>query len=181
MASASSPASVPIKRSADEIEGDEIEGAGAGAAKRASPTSVVVLIITVVSDCHQQCFKACVEARDDADATDLERQCAGMRARGVRNVLVRLGEEASDLDGLPDADVLALVKRVRYCEDEKNCWEEMDAIGPDFLVVREIPEGYMVRINAEAHTARFNEPAIVPLEQFGDAHVVCINLVEMAS
>ncbi len=62
-------------------------------------------MITVSDQFQTRCFKVCVEARDDAEATTLERQCAGMRARSVRNVLIRLGEYASDLDGMADSDV----------------------------------------------------------------------------
>jgi hypothetical protein len=176
MASAS-PARASIKRSASA---GEIEGTAAGAPKRARATSgrLVVLVVTICDDFGQQCFKAVVEARGDAEATTLERQCAGMRARGVRNILVRLGEEASDLDGIADADVREVVKRLRYCDDSEMCEQMVEPLD-DCAVVRDISEGYIIRVNTEAHKLGFNQPAAVAGDEFTDAHFVCLNLVEM--
>jgi hypothetical protein len=140
---------------------------------------LVVLVVTVSSDFDHCCFKVCVEARDDDEATPLERQCAGLRARGVRNALVRLGEEAYDLDGIADADVRDLVKHIRYCADTDMYSEEPEVI-VDYAVVREIPEGYIGRYIGDNHKTS-NVAAVVAGEQFADAHIVCLNLVEMPS
>ena len=173
-----SPARASIKRSASA---GEIEGAAAASAKRArsAKAPVVILVVTVSDDYSQQCFKACVEARDDAEATTLERQCAGMRTRGVRNVLVRLGEEASDLDGIKDADVREVVKRLRYCDDIEVCEQMVEPLG-ECAVVRDIPEGYLIRVKSGANELSHYEPAVLPSGEWDDAHFVCVNLVEMA-
>ena len=174
-----SPVRVSTKRSASagDIDGSD----GAAAAKRARPAAgpLVVLVVTVSTDYEQQCFKVCVEARDDAEATPLERQCAGMRARGVRNALVRLGEEAEDLDGISDADVRDLVKHIRYCADADMYNMEVEEAIVNCAVVRDIPEGYVGRMTGNRHKTSRNEPAVVDVEMFADAHVVCLNLVEM--
>jgi hypothetical protein len=174
-----SPARASIKRSASA---GDIEGAaGAAAAKRARTAAgpLVVLVVTVSTDYEQNCFKVCVEARDDAEATTLERQCAGMRARGVRNALVRLGEEAEDLDGIADADVRDLVKRIRYCADADLYNVQVEEPIVNYSVVRDIAEGYVGRLTGDNHKTSHNEPAVVAGDDFADAHIVCLNLVEM--
>jgi hypothetical protein len=172
-----SPARASIKRSASA---GDIEGAAGSAAKRAraAPGPVVVLVVAVSDEFGQRCFKAVVSARDDAEATVLERQCAGLRTRGVRNVLVRLSEEASDLDGMTDADVLEVVKRLRYCDDDEVCEQEVEPLG-ECAVVRDIPEGYLIRVNTEAHKFGYNQAVTVTDEMLADAHFVCLNLIEM--
>jgi hypothetical protein len=172
-----SPARASIKRSSSA---SEIEGAAAGAAKRTrtTPWPVVVLVVTVSNEFDQRCFKACVEARDDDEATPLERQCAGLRARGVRNALVRLGEEEEDLDGIDDADVRDLVKHIRYCADDDMYNVEPEVI-VNYAVVRDIPEGYVGRIYGNTHKTKYNKAAVAAGEQVADAHIVCLNLVEM--
>lgn len=178
MASAS-PVRVPTKRSASA---GDIEGTGGAApAKRARPAAgpPVVLVVTVSTDYEQQCFKVCVEARDDAEATPLERQCAGLRARGVRNALVRLGEESEDLDGIADADVRDIVRRIRYCTDADMYNVEVEEVIVNCAVVRDIPEGYVGRMTGDKHKTNHNEPAVVDAELFADTHVVCLNLIEM--
>lgn len=173
-----SPARASIKRSASAGDMDGTIGAVAAKRARTAAGPLVVLVVTVSTDYEQNCFRVCVEARDDAEATPLERQCAGLRARGVRNALVRLGEEAKDLDGIADTGVRDLVKRLRYCADADMYNEEPEVI-VDYAVVRDIPEGYVGRLTGDTYKTNYNEPAVVTGEGFADAHIVCLNIIEM--
>lgn len=172
-----SPARASIKRSASA---GDIEGAAAGSAvkrARAAPGPVVVLVVAVSDEFGQRCFKAVVEARDDAGSTALERQCASMRERGVRNALVRLGDGEFEFS-MADLDVLEVVKRLRYCDDDEVCEQEVEPLG-ECAVVRDIPEGYLIRVNTEAHKFDNNQAVTVTDEMLADAHFVCLNLIEM--
>ncbi len=66
-----------------------------------------------------------------------------------------------------------------YCADSVTYRVKVEAID-ECAVVRDIPEAYLGRVSTEAHKPSHNEPAVVPLEQFPDAHFVCLNLVEMS-
>ena len=109
-------------------------------------------------------------------ATALERQCAGLRARGVRNAMIMYGEEPSDLDPISDEAVQAIAKRIRYADDgHEDLYDKpVDQI-VDRALVRELPEAYISRWSLGWNETRLNEPIIVAAED-ADAYVVCFNM-----
>jgi hypothetical protein len=131
----------------------------AGAAKRIFPT-VVLLFSTYSTTRSNRCLKVCVEARDDADATPLERKCASMRARGVRTAVVNFDGTATSLFLIGDTDVRQLVRWLCCCRDIQPSKLQACEVIRGCEVIRDIPEGYFMRVDATAHEMS-GEPTVL--------------------